>query len=241
MWRITLLAVTAVSCAIAACVFLTVGSGATGMAAGLAGEGGATRAVQLTVGQVGTVDFQGVPGQLAIAGAGSGQVSLTGQLHGAGGAPVIETRLDRAAGVLTVSVRCASAGPCTENLRLAVPANVGATVRQPGGQVVVSGLAGPLCLTAANADVSASGLRSPSLVAVITSGHLNAAFTVAPRRVSITLTSAQATLGLPASAAYQITQEVTSGHVRVAIPTAASATRTVTARVQSGELDLLPS
>ena len=64
-----------------------------------AGHGGTTRAVQVTASRVGTIDLQGVPGQLTIVGTGSGQVMLTGQLHGTGGAPAIETRLERAAGV----------------------------------------------------------------------------------------------------------------------------------------------
>jgi hypothetical protein len=140
-----------------------------------------------------------------------------------------------------VSIRCAPASRCSQDLRLAVPAGTGATVRQPGGRVVVAGLAGPLRITAANADIVASGLRSPDLTAKITGGHLSAAFTSPPYRVSITLAAAQAALRLPASVAYRVTREVTSGYVRVAIPQAGSAARTVTARLHSGELELLPS
>jgi len=240
--RIVLSAV--VASAAVACVLLVAGGpSAEGMAAGLAGTGagGATRAVQVTVSHVGAIDFQGVPGQLAIAGTGPGKVVLTGQLHGARSAPVIETRLDRPGGVLAVSIRCASDSPCTESLRLMVPAGVGTTVRQSGGRVMLAGLTGPLCISTTNADVSASGLRSPSLMAVMTRGHLSATFTGAPRKVNVTLTSAQATLRLPTRDTYRVTQEVTSGHVRAAIPQAASATSTVTARIHSGELELLPS
>ena len=245
--RFGLWATVAIAGSVAVGVALTMGSPpAAGMPAGQTdpGSGGAQRPVQVTVGGgVGTIDFQGVPGQLAITGTGtrSGPVSLTGQVHGSGRAPVIETRVDRSASVLVVSIRCASAAPCTENLRLAVPAGTGATVRQPGGQVTVSGLSGPLSITAANADVSASGLSSPSLTAAITSGQLSATFTAAPDEVSVTLTSAQARLVLPAGVAYRVAQQVTSGYVNVGIPTAATATRTVTARINSGELDVQSS
>jgi len=206
-----------------------------------AGPGGTTRAVLVTASRVSAVDLHGVPGQLTIVGTGSGQVMLTGELHGTGGAPAIETRLERATGVLVVSIRCASAGPCTENLRLVVPGTTGAGVWQPGGRILVTGLAGPLRITASSVDISAGGLRSAVLAAVITNGHLSAAFTAPPRRVSITLASAQATLRLSAGVAYHVTQQVTSGYLRVGIPQAASATRTVTARIDSGELELLPS
>jgi len=206
-----------------------------------AGYGGTTRAVQVTASRVGTIDLHGVPGLLTIVATGSGPVMLTGQLHGTGRAPAIETRLERAAGVLVVSIRCATAGPCTENLRLVVPGTTGAAVWQPGGRVLVTGLAGPLRMIASSVDISARGLRSTVLAAVITSGHLSAAFAAPPRQVSITLASAQATLRLSASVAYRVTQRVTSGYIRVGIPQADRATRTVTARIDSGELELLPS
>jgi hypothetical protein len=228
----------AVACAAVATVLVPAGGlKAMDMAAG---QDGATRAVQVTASRVATIDVHGVPGQLTIVGTGSGQVVLTGELHGTGGAPVIETRLERAAGVLVVSIRCASVGPCTENLRLAVPGTTGAGVWQPGGRVLVTGLAGPLRITASSVDISASGLRSAVLAAVITNGHLSAAFAAPPRQVSITLASAQATLRLSAGVAYRVTQQVTSGYLRVGIPQADRASRTVTARIDSGELELLP-
>jgi hypothetical protein len=239
MRRIGLSIATVAACAAVATVVLTAGDpGAMGMAAG---HGSTTRAVQVTADRVGTVDFQGAPGQLTIVGTGSSQVTLTGQLHGDGSAPAVSTRFDRATRTLVVSVQCAPATQCTQNLRLAVPAGTGTTVRQPSGRIVLTGLAGPLRITAANVDVSASGLRSADLAAVITSGRLSATFTTPPHQVSITLASAQATLRLPDGAAYRVTQQVTSGYVRVAIPQASSAPRTVTARVDSGELELLPA
>lgn len=228
------------ACALAAGSGAGMGGGRAA-SAGPAGQGGTTRAVRVIVGSVGTVDLQGVPGQLSIVGTGSGEVMLTGQLSWAGSAPVVVTRLDRAAGVLMVSVRCAPASRCTQNLRLAVPADTTAAVRQPAGRVLVRGLAGPLRLTAANAEVSASGLRSPELAAAIMSGHLSATFVTPPRRVDITLASAQATLRLPARAAYRVIRRVTSGHISVAIPEASSAAGIVTARLDSAELELLPS
>jgi hypothetical protein len=200
-----------------------------------------TRSVLVTATRVGSIDFQGVPGQLTIVGTGPGQVILTGQLHGTGSAPVVKTRFDRAAGVLALSVQCPPATQCTENLRLAVPGDTGTAVRQPGGRIVVTGLAGSLRVTATNVDISASDLRSADLAAVITSGNLSATFAAPPRQVSITLASAQATLHLPDRVAYRVSRQVISGYIRVAIPQAASATRAVTARIDSGELELLPS
>jgi hypothetical protein len=204
------------------------------------GTGGMTRTVSVTAGSVRTVDLEAVPGQLTIVGVAGGRVTLTGQLDWTGHAPVATTQLVRAH-LLRLSYRCAQASPCTANWRLAVPWHTAIELRQPAGHVVVSGLAGPLRITARSVDVSATGLSSPWLQAAITSGHLDAAFDAPPRRVSVSLTSAQATLSLPGTAAYAVSAQVTAGYVHVGIPEAASATHTVTARVVSGELELLAS
>ena len=218
---------------------LTAGDpGAAGLAAAPVAV---TRPVLFTASGVGSIDFRGVPGQLVLAGTRPGQVTMTGQLRGEGGAPVVETRFDHGTGVLTVSVRCAPATRCTQNLRLTVPGVTGAAVSQPSGRVVATGLAGPLRITTANADVSASGLRSADLSVVVANGHLSAAFAVPPHRVSITLISAQATVRLPDHTGYRVIREVTSGSIRVAIPQTGGATRIVTARIDSGELKLLPA
>jgi ribosomal protein S27AE len=237
--RIGLWVAVATACAAAATVLVAAEvPGASGLAAG---QDGKTRAVHVTASGVGTIDFRGVPGRLSIVGARSGQVILTGQLDGDSHVPTVETRFDRAARTLVVSVRCAPGTKCTQNLRLAAPADTVTVVRQPGGQIVVTGLAGPLRITAANVDISASGLRSTDLDALITSGHLSATFAAPPRQVGITLARAQATIRLPTITAYRVTQEVTSGFVKVAIPEAGSATHTVTVRIDSGELELAPS
>ena len=73
----------------------------------------------------------------------------------------------------------------------------------------------------------------------ITSGHLSAAFQTAPRQVSVALRSAQATIWLPRGAAFAVRGQVTEGYLDVGIPRAATAPRAVTARILSGELELL--
>ena len=239
--RIVVPVVAVMACAATAIVLLTAGNPrAAGMPAAGTGPGTTTRVVQVTE-RASAVNLQGVPGQLVIDGTGVGEVTLTGQVQGTSAAPVVATRLDRPAGVLVVSIRCASASQCTQNLRLAVPADTGIVVQQSGGQVAVTGLAGSLRVTGAHVNISASGLRSPSLTAVITNGRLSAAFAVPPQQVSITLASAQAALRLPGHAAYRINQQVVSGYIHATIPQESGATRTVTARLRSSELELLAS
>ena len=235
--RIAVPVVAVMACAATAFILLTAGNP---RAAGMPAAGTSTRVVQVT-GRASAVNLQGVPGELVIDGTGVGEVTLTGQVQGTSTAPVVATRLDRPAGVLVVSIRCGSASQCTQNLRLVVPADTGIVVQQSGGQVTVAGLAGSLRLTGAHVNVSADRLRSSSLTAAITNGHLSAAFTLAPQQVSVTLTSAQAALRLPGHAAYRINQQVVSGYIHATIPQESGATRTVTARLRSSELELLAS
>lgn len=198
-----------------------------------------TRTVSVAADSVHTVDLQGPPGQLTIAAVRTSRVTLSRPVHWTGHSGVIVTGPRLADGVLHLAYRCAAHSPCTGRLRLVAPQRCGIVLRQPSGHVTVSGLAGPLRITARSGDISAAGLRSPSLTAVITSGHLSAWFASAPSRVSLTLVSAQATLHLPANAPYRVSQQVTSGYVHTGIPQASNAKRTITARVNSGELELL--
>jgi hypothetical protein len=199
----------------------------------------ATRMVAVAADSVRIVDLQGPPGQLSIDAVRTGRVTLSGPVHWTGRAAVIVTGPRIAGGVLHLAYRCAAHSPCTGKLRLLVPQHCGIVLRQPSGHVTVSGVGGPLRISARSVDISAAGLHSPSLAASITSGHLSATFAAPPRRVSVTLVSAQATLHLPASAAYRLSQRVTSGYVHAGIPQASDAGRTILARIDSGELELL--
>lgn len=229
----------AVAVVVVAAVLVVIAA-ASAAGGGAAGPGGTTRAVSVTEGAVGTVDLQGVPGQVRIVAVNGGGVRLTGQLHWTGHAPHTVARVGRDH-VLWLSYRCAAASPCTENYRLVVPRRTAIVLRQPSGHVLISGLAGTLRITAASVNISAAGLRCPALAAVITSGHMSATFAAAPRRVSVTLTSAQATMRLPVTASYAVRSQVTSGYVHVGIPQDAAADRSVSALIDSGELELLPS
>jgi hypothetical protein len=224
--------------AVVAVVLLTI---ALAAAARNRGHGpSATRVVSVAADSVRTVDLQGPPGQLSIDAVRTGRVTLSGPVHWSGPSAVIVSGPRVAGGVLHLGYRCAAHSPCTGSLRLVVPQHCGIVLRQPSGHVIIYGLAGPLRISARSVDVSAAGLRSPTLAASITSGHLSATFASAPRQVSVTLISAQATLHLPASAVYRVSQQVTSGYVHADIPQASNAGRTISARIDSGELELLP-
>ena len=198
-----------------------------------------TRMISVAADSVRTVDLQAPPGQLSIDTARTGRVTLSGPVNWTGRSAVIVDGPRLADGVLHLAYRCAAHSPCTGRLRLVVPQHCGIALRQPSGHVTVAGLARPLRISVRSVDISAAGLRSPSLTASITAGHLSAWFVSPPGRVSLALVSAQAALHLPSSVAYRVSQQVTSGYVHAGIPQAGDAGRTITARIDSGELELL--
>jgi len=203
--------------------------------------GGAdTQAVSVHADSIRTVVVQDVPGQLTITGVPGSQVTMTGQLHWTGRPAAVSVQPRLAGHLLRLVYHCAAGSPCTANLRLTVPPRTAIVLDQPAGHVVLTGLAGALRITARNADVQAVGLRSPALAASVTSGHLSATLLTPPRRVAVTLRSAQATLRLPADVSYRLSQQVTSGYLKAGIPQASDATRSISARVDSAELELLP-
>lgn len=204
--------------------------------AGAAGHG-----VSVSAAAAGTVYLQAPPGLLIVTAVPGGQTRLTGQLHWSGRAPAVRVTAAQAGHVLRLSYRCAAASPCTGNLRLTVPGRTRLVLVLPAGRMVLSGLAGPVSITAANVSVRADGLRSPAFTAVIRSGQLSAGFAAPPRRVQATVVSAQATLRLPGGVGYAVSTQVSSGSVTVGVPRSAGSAYRLSARLDMAELRLLPA
>ena len=144
-------------------------------------------------------------------------------------------------GVLHLAYRCAAHSPCTGRLRLVVPQHCGIVLCQPSGHVIMRPGSQARCGSARAAWTSARpGCAHQAWTRRSHPAHLSARFVSPPGRVGVTLVSAQATLHLPASATYRLSQQVTSGYVHAGIPQASDSARTIAARINSGELELLP-
>ena len=141
--------------------------------------------------------------------------------------------------VLRLGYRCAAGSPCTGHLRLTLPERTALVLDQPSGHVVMYRLAGRVRINARSVNISASALRSPVLTAVITSGHLSAAFLSPPRQLGVTLLSAQATVVLPRGAVYRLSQQVSGGYLAAGVAQSPTASRTISAQITSGELALV--
>jgi hypothetical protein len=193
-----------------------------------------------------TVVLDGFNGKVTVGVDGSAQVSATAQPVNGNQAPGLEFHLDAATQVLTLACFDEHSGkgpiPCpASEYKVSVPAGMGLTLHLLNGQASLTGLSGPVSITASSAYAQAQGLRTPDFTATITNGTLAASFTSAPAHVSVSVTSAQATLHLPATASYRVRQQATSAYVQVSIPQSATATHSVLATADSGEISLLSS
>lgn len=182
-------------------------------------------------------------GKLTVTGGGSTQIAATAQPVSGDQAPGLEFHLDAATKVLTLACfdqHRADKVPCpATEYKITLPAGIGMTLTMRDGQATLTGLDGPVAITASSAYVDAQALRTPAFTAAITNGTLNAAFTRPPTRVAVDVASAQATLRLPRTATYSVQQQVTSAYVQVALPQSPTATHRVLATANSGEISLL--
>lgn len=181
---------------------------------------------------VDTVELDGFKGKLTVGVDASGQITATAQ-------PDAVFRLDAATHVLTLT--CAGADPAacpSANLALLVPAHVGLTLHELSGQATLTGLSGPVVITATSADTTAVALDTSDFTATVTSGTLDAGFAAAPAHVAVSVTSAQAAVHLPGGVAYDVRQQSVSADIQVDVPQSAASAHTVQATATSGSIEL---
>jgi hypothetical protein len=129
---------------------------------------------------------------------------------------------------------------CQVSYRVTVPKDVAATVRNTGGDVSVTGLAGALDLTADGGKVLASGLTAKSFTAKADGGTVNATFADAPDRVHIESAGGSVTAHLP-DAAYAVDATADGGKQNVKVRTDPGSPHKVSIRSDGGSVDVLPA
>ena len=187
-----------------------------------------------------TVDLDGFSGNIIVtATATTGISDIVQAGNGQSAADVLDT-YDSA--THTLRLYCAISGGCAaSDYTVTVPEHVGFILRQISGQAQLSGLSGPVSVTATSANTTFTGLATSSFTAVITSGQLNATFAAVPGRVAVSVVSASASVYLPGAAQYAVAQHVDSGNVNVQVPQNPSSANTVDTTVTSGQISLMTS
>ncbi|WP_316522786.1 DUF4097 family beta strand repeat-containing protein [Kitasatospora brasiliensis] len=129
---------------------------------------------------------------------------------------------------------------CQVGYRVVVPKGLATTVRNTGGDVTVTGLAGALDLASDGGKVLASGLASKSFTAKADGGTVNAAFVETPDRVRIESAGGSVTARLP-DAAYAVDATANGGTADVKVKTDPASSHKVTIRSDGGSVSVLPA
>ncbi|MFE4520343.1 DUF4097 family beta strand repeat-containing protein [Kitasatospora sp. NPDC056783] len=129
---------------------------------------------------------------------------------------------------------------CQVGYRVVVPKGLAVTVRNSGGDVNVTGLAGALDLTSDGGKVLAGGLTSKSFTAKADGGTVNAAFAEAPDRVRIESAGGSVTARLP-DAAYAVDAAADGGKQNVKVRTDPASPHKVSVRSDGGSVEVLPA
>ena len=210
------------------------------------GGTGAFSATRADYGSAGveTVQLEGFNGRLTVGVGDAGQIVATAQPFDGREPPTQKFTFDSATHTLTLACfapgTAAGAVPCpATDYSVFVPAHVGVVLRELSGQATLTGLSGPVSITASSADTTAQGLRTSDFTATITSGTLDASFDSPPAKVAVSVTSAQASLHLPGSVAYAVVRHTVSADIQVALPVSAASPHAVQATATSGEINLL--
>ena len=191
-----------------------------------------------------SVDLDSFNGRVTVAVGDGSRVTASAQPVDGHGAPSLAFRLDTATGhlVLTCSGPGAAPGaiPCpATTYSVLVPPRVAVSLREDSGQATLVGLSGPITITASSADTTAQALRTDDFTASIISGTLDATFASPPAHIAVTVTSAQASLRLPDSTAYDVQQQAVSANIQIEVPQSATSTHTIQATATSGEISLI--
>jgi phage tail sheath gpL-like len=86
---------------------------------------------------------------------------------------------------------------CGARFQVAVPARLPVVIDGGGGSVQLRALSGPVQVSTAAGDITASALRSPTVRVTSSQGDADVGFAAAPRFVDISCTSGNATVRVP--------------------------------------------
>jgi hypothetical protein len=200
-----------------------------------------TTTTQYAAANVTTVDLNGINGTLTVGASNTPQITATAEPANGHPAPTLTFHRDAATHVLTLT--CASsttpASTCpTSTYTVLVPAHMGVTLHEVYGQATLTNLSGPLSITASSADTTVQDLRTTDFTATIISGTLSATFATPPTHVSVSVTSAQASLLFPSNATYDVQKQTVSADIQVAIPQSPTSPHTVHVSATSGTINL---
>ena len=115
----------------------------------------------------------------------------------------------------------------------------GAELKTSSGEIEVHDVGGALDLRSSSGSIEADGLTSTSVSTHSSSGDATLEFTVAPQSVEAKTSSGDVSIGIPAGdEAYKVDTKTSSGDEAANVNTDPNATRSITARTSSGDVNV---
>ncbi|MER7579493.1 DUF4097 family beta strand repeat-containing protein [Kitasatospora sp. NPDC097691] len=134
-------------------------------------------------------------------------------------------------GVLRLTYDC---DHCGIGYTVRVPAGTNVRVKQTNGGIKLTGLAGEAEADVENGGVEATGLSSPQVKLTAVNGGVRADFAAAPTKVEATTSNGGVRVKVPTGEAYAVDAHASVGGVDVGVPSQPGATRSITARAETG-------
>ncbi len=162
-----------------------------------------------------------------------------------------------AAGVVLSGPNCFWVGNCGAAITLAVPSGETVKASSGSGDVTATGLGGALSLSAgsgnitasrvsgalvlddSSGDISATDVGSARARVYAGSGDVDLSFSRPPDEVTVTDSSGNITVAVPAGVAYNVTADASSGTDEVKVPTDPSSDRRLVLDAGSGNIQVV--
>jgi hypothetical protein len=160
-----------------------------------------------------------------------------------------------AGGTLTITSHCPPGQlTCGTNVTLSVPPGVAVQAHLGSSDAVVSGLRGPVSLTAGNGDLRVSQLSGPlqlrsgsgdiigeslastQVGAQATAGDVSLGFTAVPARVSATSDAGDVNIDVPRAGGYQVRAATSAGDRAVSVQQDPASTHAIIATSDAGDV-----
>ena len=205
--------------------------------------------------QITALDLRAESGTLTLSAGPDNQITVAARSRWEGQQPTITEQW--IGSTLSIVTGCPGTGRCEVDLTLTLPAGTAITTQTDSGDATLTGMTGPVSVTNGTGGIRLENLTGPvtaetgagtitgtalsatQVTATTETGDLSLSFSVDPQAVTATVGTGDVTISVPrSSTSYHVTAETTTGDRRVDVTQADSASRTIVARVDTGNVTL---
>jgi hypothetical protein len=144
-------------------------------------------------------------------------------------------------GTLTVGYTCPAGTTCAVTFVIWVPSDTVVRAATSTGSIWLKTLAGAATAQVGAGSIYVSGLTVPSASLSTDAGWITAAFTSPPNQLTASTLLGTIRIQVPANVTYNVITNAVGGQATVSVPVAATATPTITASTNLGNVFVTPN